>query len=220
MSNPITKPIFHNAGYDNDGRFWMGIDEYNDGEIRFMCSSSIGDVSDDTCILCGKGWEKTVQAFRDQMWHDDALAVLHRSCFERNLGFRERVEFIDALREAGFDRQDLKTLEQVPNEYGGAWNTPWYRITVPFLPGRPTLKFGARKRVFNIEIKGINDLGVSLLVDAFKDEGNVTRGHEEGLFYTHAWGMDKATEYFKRILGVLRQLELSLKEVANETAQK
>lgn len=219
MSNPITKPIFENAGYDSEGRFWLGIDEYNDGYIRFSCSSSISDVSNDICTLCGKGWEKTVTAFRDQMWHDDSLAYLHRSCFERHLGFRERIEFVEALKEAGFERKDLMSIKPLPNQYRGAWNTPWYEIAVPFLPNTPVMKFGARKRVFNIEITGINDLGVSLLVDAFKEEGNVTRGHAEGMFYTHAWGMDKATEYFKKILSVLRQLELSLKEVANEAVQ-
>lgn len=219
MSNPIVKPIFENAGYDQDGRFWMGIDEYGDGEIRFTCSSNTSDVSDATCLLCNKPWEKTVAAFRDQMWHEDSLAVLHRTCFERTLGFRSRIDFVDALKEAGFQRDHLRGLRQIPNEYGGAWNTPWYELPVPFLPNTPVLKFGARKRVFNIEIKGINDLGVSLLADRFKEESTTKEGYE-GMYLIHAHGMEKAGEYLKGILEVLRQLEVSLKEVVDANAEK
>jgi hypothetical protein len=219
MSNPITRQIFENAGYDAEGRFWMGLDEYNDGEIRFSCSSNRSDVSDDICVLCGKGWEKTVLAFCDQMWDEDALAHLHRTCFERTLGHRERRDFLDALKEAGFDRQMLMQIKQIPNEYRGAWNVPWYELPVPFLPNAPVLKFGARKRVYNIEIKGINDLGVSLLADRFKEESTTKEGYE-GLYLIHAHGMAKASEYLKGILEVLRQLEISLKEVVDANANK
>src|SRR3546814_7202494 len=91
----------------------------------------MGDVSNAICILCNRRWELTAEAFLDQVWVGDAYSVVHRTCYERHLGMNERHLVVAALLKAGFTYEDIAKMEQIPNQYGGAWNTPWYRVKVP-----------------------------------------------------------------------------------------
>lgn len=223
--NPIVRPVTCDGlvGYDRNDNFVAFAKLYGSGEPSIYSSTNTRDITGEMCPLCGKIWgpENTQAQFLDQIWSDAAMSSVHRSCFERALGFNEREKWVDALKEAEFDRSDIMTIKQIPNEYRGAWNTPWYVIElkgVKRAKGDPVmLKFGARKRVYNIEISGIEANGPTLLMKKFEAEETtkdiIDGGHG---FLIHAWGMDKSKEYLTGIVASLKAMEAAYKEMTTD----
>src|SRR3546814_19434260 len=101
----------------------------------------------------------------------------------------ERHLVVAALLKAGFTYEDIAKMEQIPNQYGGAWNTPWYRVKVPGHDA--VLTFGSRKRVFSIKVEGIDEIGIALLDQELESEQTNTVG-TEGSYLIHARGDRKS----------------------------
>lgn len=160
----------------------------------------VEDVRGQTCELCGQKWKLTTASWIDQFLHSDFGVLLHQSCYLRYLGFKQKTDWFWALCDA---RLRFTKFDHLKNEYGGAWNTPWYRTRLP--DHDAFLKLGRRKRVDVIEL--IRDdpypeligriAGMFASEDVTKDTDNSTT------FMIHSWSNEKSIEYLKKIAEAL-----------------
>lgn len=177
------------------------------------------------CSICGGGWESSCRSMRDyQFLYSAPLGRehVHLSCYKNHLAMKNFELFSNAIKTAWVSCDGLK---EIPDEYGGAWGTPWY-ITNLFnvnvmvkgqrdrrvsLPEGTTLKMGRRKRVYSISLSS----PVPLL--AVEDEAtkgllhdNVTRAlatvDPKDAFTSlmvHAWTDEKVREYVRGVAWML-----------------
>lgn len=223
--NPLTKDGL--AGWDEFGQFWIW---HYEGTSKV--GSTYHDVREKICCVCGRGWELTGESLRDQYFWDNRAEWSHKSCLIRYLALQAYEFWCGALVEAGFMYGPLDNpkyiaqggpaLESLPNQYWGPndpWGAgqPWYRarllkrVDVEKSENGPlgrTLKLGARKRVYHMEIeKGDGPYDYEKAKALFAPE-DVTKEIRSDTLYIHAWGKEKAREYlrhFAEILGVKRK---------------
>lgn len=200
--NTIITPVTadNRAGFDSHGQFWIST-------LRggYESSSIYADVRGHECLLCGQKWEVTGAAddadkLADQYKCDSAKAHVHKSCYVRHLGFNERIAWIKLLSEAGIG-QHVASFTPVTNQYGGAWDTPWYSVGTDY-PGNPVLIFGPRKRVDSISLEHITKEQVAALRKAFETE-STTQEHDSTSYLIHAWDQEAVMKYFVKIHEVL-----------------
>lgn len=174
------------------------------------CRTWVTDVRGKTCPLCGREWEITTKDWADQFYHHDRELLMHKSCFVRHLTHTEHMDWFNAIVASRKACPGLRfeKPEEIKNQYGGAWNTPWYRVRIK--SHNATLILGRRKRVDHVEIQfdEPTQKAIDKLTELFADY-NVTKGYvaaDEGRvwagahiarykldtefvgFYAHAWG--------------------------------
>jgi hypothetical protein len=200
--NDIIKPVTPdgNVGYDAHGQFWIYRNDSRDPGSRI--GSIFADLRGKSCLLCGKEWKCSADDLADQFYVRDAEAHVHKTCYERHLTLLDRAAWVAVLCKSGL-HELMESFTPIPNRYGGAWNTPWYHVTLKG-GNAPTLTFGARKRVDSITIKRLTQEQVAHLTLVFKNE-DTTKGEDGMDGYTiHSWGGDKTIEYLTCIATMLK----------------
>lgn len=199
--SPITK--CGNAGFDAHNQLWVRV---NDGSGR-TTSKIIIDPRGKTCPICGKGWELTVEGMCDQfMYNIVNHGLAHYRCMEGYCSMKER-EFVESiLADRAWHRDTSLGIEvdEIPNEYGAAWNTPWFKIRfTKVLPG-VELVIGSRKRVWEIGLRNLNRERIGLLARTF-DAALVTdtMGSNATSWYVHAWTKEQVVERVRMVMSVL-----------------
>lgn len=200
--NKIIKPVTGDGkcGYDEFGQFCVWTyEERHGGEVgRIMA-----DVRGQTCLLCGSKWEAVTRQIADQHYDHSAETMVHMSCWIRHLSYLDRGNWITDLAKGGVYRETLKAFEAIPNQYGGAWNTPWYKVTIN-APGYPVLTVGARKRVDSILIERLTREQAERIAEKLKDE-NTTKEPGTDSYAIHSHGRDKTVQYIKTFMEVISE---------------
>lgn len=231
--NDILKPVTKDgmAGWDQFNQFYV---KWKEGDYTY--GQHVHDVREKICFICNRGWELTAMSLKDQTFDDHRAQHAHLTCSIRYEALQEFDFWYRALVEVGFMFGPIDNskyiaeggpcFESIENGYwpkGDLWGKlkPWYRVRLlKRLPkekqtyeerncpvGR-TLKLGARKRVYHMEIEegpGAYDekLAKELFSPAIAERITIDIG-SKGMM-VHAWGKEKAKEYlgyFKKILGV------------------
>jgi len=183
----------------------VAIDEFGQLIITTMDSQGYEmtcwpiDVRGRTCGICGEGWELTPESVKDQYHHGQAGCLVHVTCLERYLQFRQRIMLMDAIAESGFMIEEVRQIE---NQYWGAWNTCWYKVKLVSSLDL-VLTFGSRKRVFHVGLevgKPESDTDLRGLEAEFEGE-RVTKGFDRHGCYLHAHSDEKVAEYIAKMSG-------------------
>lgn len=218
--NDIITPVTADkeVGFDQFGQFvsWEGKQDHKIGTI-------IADVREKKCGLCGEGWQLNGPSLRNQFLMREVEEWVHKSCFLGYLKIQEKSRLYDALCKACGKVYESGTavvswrIKSIANEYGGAWNTPWYHISFTRLPvdGERrakmrdedrgsgtgfTLKFGPRKRVYHMSLHNPGFDFSKYHPMAPKD---VTTGCREGEIMVHAWGWDDVAKHLDTIVKIV-----------------
>ena len=211
--NDIVRPLTQDGmvGWDAHDQLWLW-----KAEGKNRVGTIIADVRGKTCPVCARGWEPTAVSLGDQYFWRSREEWAHESCFTRYLGIDEHEFWHGALCSV----VRFHGLVKLPNEYGGAWNTPWYRIPLCDVPR--TLKLGRRKRVYHMEIEALEaelaaprdaEEGARRLVAKarmdfskaealFKSE-DVTKEFSEHSVMIHAWDRERARQYLRKFAEIL-----------------
>lgn len=186
------------------------IDEFNQFGVRIKQPDGytngylLVDVRNITCCICGKGWELKPTSIMDQFACHSARSIVHKTCYEKWLTFKERMLFIGALNNSRFvlANDGVKPIE---NQYGGAWNTSWFEFTFD-KPNYITMTIGSRKRVYSINLKSTQPLDVERFTAAFENEG-VTKNFSSNSILLHAWDELKLQDYISRLSLIFDELK-------------
>lgn len=215
MGNRIKRELGPGLGADEHGQLWA----WDPKEPRTMQLVRT-DPRNDTCPICGRGWELTGRSFVDQ-WTEQAMP--DHSAPPPKAGYSGRlvpmhytcVRGVERLVEARFwygelvahelNRQGV-SIAEAPNRYGSAWNNPWYEACFGHMP---SVRFivGTRKRVYHIEAAGLTkeqcDAVEAALVDV-EDTKYADEGKDGAWSYVvHAWNDPSARLLLRLIHRVL-----------------
>lgn len=190
-ANAIIKPITP----DGD----VGYDQYNqlatvkrDGDMTTMWF--ISDVRASTCGICGKGWDNTAESLQNQYHIGRYDRHVHKTCYVGHLSLSE-YEFWHSLMASFRIRFQM---EDIPNQYGGAWDTPWFTVELTDFP-KCYFVLGRRKRVWSIELN-VKEFKNTEPLDRLEEEckrDTITCERGEKRFLIHAWTEDKSKEYMR-----------------------
>lgn len=194
--NNIIQPVTSDGlvGFDEFGQLcaWE-----QDGEFRR--GWHLHDVRQKTCIICGRKWDLTSESLKDQVFLQEKEAWVHQSCHKRYLALSEFYFWYGAVCGA---RIRYHGLEEIPNEYRGGWNLPWYRAKL--CDRHASLKLGTRKHVYHMEIELSGDPRYDReKAKAFLEREDVTKKEGVGGLYLHAHSKEKAKEYLKAFAEIL-----------------
>lgn len=134
------------------------------------------------------------------MYLRNTRQIVHQTCYSRWSAFKERSELIEDLEKAKVF--DFK-ISEIINEYRGTSGSPWYIIN----PDGKTevLKFGRRKRVYNMQFQMLTIQQQAKLETEFalEDVTKIKNSNDTtGLSYLiHAWTRDDVVRY----LGIWKQ---------------
>jgi hypothetical protein len=234
--NDILRPVTVDgmAGFDQFNQFYI---KWKEGDSTY--GSTFHDVREKICCICSHGWELTAKSLKDQTFVDHRAEHAHLTCSIRYEALQEYDFWYRSLIDVGFMFGPIDNnryiaeggaaIESIPNGYwpkGDLWGQlkPWYRVRLlKRLPAEKqtaderncavgrTLKLGARKSVYHMEIEpGPGDYDYKLAQELLGNEkvyGNVavTMAIRADGAMIHAHGKEKAKEYlakFKKILGV------------------
>ncbi len=201
--NDILRPI------TADG--YIGYDKFNQLQaVRFengsMISWIIANPLEEICPICDRGWNLNHTSIKDQHYWHDRKELTHESCFKRYLKLREWSMFFNAVVECNLAFPG--GLKEVKNEYGAAWNLPWYEFT---WKGAETftIVIGRRKRVDHVEIKaptegypGLPSLDYRMAEKCFSEE-DVTKDFGPTSVMVHAHTDEKLKAYLKKFVRIL-----------------
>jgi hypothetical protein len=192
------------------------VDEFNQTQACWLeegnriCTRIVKDVRGLVCPICKRGWEMTGHAFLNQIHLNNINKWAHYTCVEGAVAYEEcndwyRLAVSPELNKAGLE------FTEVPNGYGGAWNTPWYKIEYKDFPN--AIVVGTRKRVDQITIYNVSPTLLAALTSEFQSE-KVTKTEKyeydkEGNFYIHAWTQEKSKEYFTAIVKLARAAHIN-----------
>lgn len=209
----ITEPVTSDglAGYDDHKQFWVYWRE--DGRESFT-GTIMADLRGETCVLCNQPWRVCAESLRDQYHDRSASAYVHKTCFNRHLGYLERRKWwglVDKL--TATDKCEAR-IEALPNQYGGGWDTPWFRFhfrhrKVEGEEQKPkivqTLIVGRRRRVNAIRFEKLTIAQVESLTTSFDDVTNTKGTHHERRdeYEIHAYTDDEDERYVKTFLQLL-----------------
>jgi hypothetical protein len=197
MSNTIIRPLSDTLGFDEHNQLWAS---WKDGEST--CSTIVPDLREHRCAICGHGWELTGADFRHHVEVRTISGLAHTRCYTNHLALEEASMWYGLLcdgdRETQFIPWDWRTI---PNEYGGAWSTPWY--LVQFKGYVPKLKVGSRKRVWSMSLSDLTVAQLNAGVALFNavDDTKWSRGNELGV---HAWTKEQAKQYIDWFRTIVR----------------
>jgi hypothetical protein len=159
--NMIVRPISSdgNVGFD---KFEQLVIQKQEG--KYTTTRIVHNSLDETCPICGKGWEPTVESLENQwgiscmgkytrtksgeLGHSDRPC--HYSCYKGMLYVKEAQMWYDIFCDREINKGPGYEIDEVPNEYNGGWNNPWYRYRPKHLPG-VDIVVGSRKRVYQIK---------------------------------------------------------------------
>lgn len=152
------------------------IQEFSYGSGAIPCHDSI-------CPHCRQGW--TPENLRDSDRLNDS--VYHIYCAQSMLYEKSKKEF-DYIASRVFDNYDLRAVK---NQYGsGDYRGSWFII----FTDNGDIKIGWRKRVIQIEWLAN--------YKPFKFDGaeeDVTKEFSNNERYIHAWSVEKAIEYLRKV---------------------
>jgi hypothetical protein len=188
-------------GYDVDANFlcdgfdpvvpWADVVKIP--KLRSTSTFEYPPTAQHVCEECGEGWTITNMhdSERVRNHEDDTFRYEHLACYKLSAERRMMAFYREVLDEAGYG---MWLSTPIPNEY---WpdDAPWCLVRGP----KGSLKIGWRKRVLNIDWAGLNQ-GAKLDADKLFPGENVTKGDT----YIHAWGKEKAVEYLRVLLAVLK----------------
>lgn len=200
MSNPIVRQLAYGLGFDKYGQLWV---EWPDPTGGGTCSTIISDMRERTCTICGREWELTAESFRNQFREHTMGEWCHKTCYVGYLTLDEAIFWSKAIEDImvankvhNLPREALVNwacdLSKIPNEYGGAWNTPWYRLK--FKGYVPWIKMGTRKRVYCMSLHDLTEAQTEMfrgLIEHVKDTKEIGSSH----VLIHAWTRDQAKDY-------------------------
>jgi len=205
--SPIIRTIVPDGltGYD---QFNQLMTCYKDGDHETY--TFIRDVRDKACKICQCGWENTTASLQNQFQVDrESDLFVHKTCYLGHLALVQRGEWLDRLNKV---REILKQnfpfkITEIPNQYGGAWNTPWYEVELlshddDRHPIGIKLIIGRRKRVDSIEIVGLE----KDFKDSFKDD-DVTKQQTENGYLIHSYSKADAERYLAVFVEAAYDLE-------------
>jgi len=199
------------------------------------------------CAICGHGWDNSCKSLRNSMFLNDApegKECVHNTCYLGHLGMVQHGLFYWAICEGNIRdgiRMLFNGLKIKPNQYGGAYNTPWYTTDIVGLslgesgdwkrrkfkaPNLPTLELGRRKRVYSMFLKS----PVKLVIERNEDtkhifDDDTTKIFGETHIYEnkfpktadsiliHAWTDEKVQLYMKAFCSILYD---NMKDVLEE----
>ncbi len=190
---------------------YVGFDEFGqlqakEVEAKHTTSWIVWDVREKTCFICNHGWELNHKSFKDQYYWHDRKELIHESCFKRYRKLREWSMFFNAVVECNLAFPG--GLKEVKNEYGAAWNLPWYEFK---WKGAETftIVIGRRKRVDHVEIKaptegypGMPSLDYRMAEKCFSEE-DVTKDFGPTSIMVHAHTDEKLKAYLKKFVRIL-----------------
>lgn len=188
----IPGDVVLSVGRDSLNHLVLESRKYDQRVSRF-----INDPRGQHCRVCGRGWDLTPMSFCDQIEDPhDRGRILHLRCMKGVIAYNQRKRFEDALIKA---KLRFTYLIEVKNEYGGAWNEPWYeaRLNEPL---GVTIKLGCRKRVDHVEVIGAK------VGNIFADQKS-TNGETDNGAYVHAWDDEQLNLCVAKIAQVLRAVE-------------
>jgi hypothetical protein len=211
--NAIIRPLSPTLGFDDHNQLWAS---WPDGEA--ICSAIVPDLREAKCCICQQGWELTGTDFRHHIRIHETDELAHTRCFVGHMALTEAnmwyVILCDGNREkspCGFIPWDWK---KILNEYGGAWNTPWYQVS--FKGYVPKLKLGSRRRVWNMALYDLREeqvkKGEELFAQVKDTKWADVYKNEVGV---HAWTKEQAKQY----IDWFRQIVRMDKPVDNNNAQ-
>ena len=179
--NDILRPVTPDGliGFDEFGQL-----QAKKVEAKYTTSWRIWDVREKTCVICNHGWELNHKSFKDQYYWHSREEVVHNSCYERYLTLSEWEQVY--FNVCHFNLAFPDGLKEVKNQYGGAWNLPWYRFSWKDAPTF-TIVIGRRKRVWHMEIKastqgvvGMPELDFRMAEKRFSEE-DITKASTQGV---------------------------------------
>lgn len=199
--NKIIRPLSPTLGFDDRNQLWAS---WPEGEST--CATIVPDLREAKCCICQQGWELTGTDFRHHTRIDETDELAHTRCF---IGYQTLSEahgwhlmLCDGDRKTagGFIPWDWK---KIPNEYGGAWNTPWFLVS--FKGYVPKLKLGTRKRVWNMALTDLRaeqvKKGEELFAGVKDTKWAEVYKNEVGV---HAWSREQAKQYIDWFRQIVR----------------
>lgn len=189
------------------------------------------------CAICGRGWENTCKSLRNSMFLNyapEGKECVHETCYLGHLGMVQHGLFYNAICDGEIRdgiRMLFRGLKIIPNQYGGAYNTPWYTTDIiGFSLGEsggwkrkkpkglacPVLELGRRKRVYSMTLTSPVELVVERNDDTkciFDDDTTKSFG-DKGIYdnkfpkttssiLIHAWTDEKVQLYMKAFCSIL-----------------
>lgn len=138
-----------------------------------------------------RGWKRRNEGFGDDYIiqpgdeiHYWFFEYIHTACMRQRIIEGARNLYVRSFTDAGIA---VLSHTQIPNEYCDCERcAPWWIISTPI----GDFKLGRRKRVYNLDWSATGGDYLSLF-----GEEDVTKG--DG--YIHCWGIEKVTEYLKKI---------------------
>lgn len=179
-------------GFDQFKQF-MWIAEHEGAQVM----KGIFDVRGKKCAICGRTWENTAKDITNQHSPYGRNTLVHETCF---VGHLAQVQF-DLLQDALSANSILEAgeIKEIANQYGGAWNTPWWKVKIKNRSGfKIGITFGRRKRVYVIHATPLGGTKFALNGSEFKEE-IVTKEIDSDYVMIHAWTNEKVKEYIKTI---------------------
>lgn len=204
------------CGYDQYRQFHVAWEEVP-GSERYT-STIVADLRGQKCLLCDKEWTASARELRDQRWDDRAQAHVHKTCYTRHLAFIDRQRWWGLVYGLIDTHKGQVKMEAVPDQYGGAWGTPWFRFSfrrVPLADAKDsdtrnlvipqTLLCGPRRRVNAIRGERLTISQIEFLTKEFEDVTS-TKGqsHERRDEYEiHSYNDEEDKRYVKTFLQML-----------------
>lgn len=191
--NTIVRPITPdgNVGFDEYGQLccWRNTE-------RGTVGTMIADMRDKKCGLCAQPWEMTAEGFSNQQYVRSVGEWVHETCWVGYLGMKESFMWYELL----CARKTTWEWTKIPNEYGGAYNTPWFKVT--FTGYVPWMKIGSRKRVFHMSL---HDLSARQCAEFTRfEKENVTKHCDGRSIMIHAWAEADAANYLKEFVEIVQ----------------
>lgn len=193
--NDITRPLTGDKmlGFDKFGQLqvcWM------EGDALY--STIISDVRGKTCPICGRGWELSAPAFRDQHFNRVVEQFTHRRCEQGAVAMTEASMWYRLLCEP--EHHPAWSWVPIPNEYRAAWNNTWYRVS--FKGYVPSLKLGTRKNVYHLSLHDLTDAQMEQ-ASLFAEE-KATHWAEDHVIGIHAWTEAEARRHIAKFYAILK----------------
>lgn len=195
--NQIIRPLAHNLGFDEYGQLNVCWEEHGG-----TCSTIIADMRDKKCAICGREWELKAEEFRKQTRLEASDEWCHSDCYDGYVTLKEGHMWHNALCYPENQEHSIPfNWKKIPNEYRGAYNTPWYKFT--FLGYVPTIKVGSRKRVYFMGLYDLRQEQVDAFLELVKDE-KATKGSEGSSVYIHAWDEKAAKKHLIDFITIVK----------------
>jgi len=198
---------------------------YNhDGKRMFMQSDLLirndkhidltPDPEFETLVLNKGGWMKERDGITDDYVIEDGddgyfnvWTYYHKDCHKKFKNDREVNDFAKLFEDAGF--KDFE-MEAIPNGYCKDEDctacASWFDVHFgKGLKYRGRIKIGWRKRVINIDWSG---MAINFGRGVFDYRGDILKSFSKedvtkGDYYIHAWGIEKATFYLKKMCEII-----------------